>query len=232
MPRTKRAVATQTPYDRVRGLIVRGVIPAGARLVELDVAERLGISRTPAREAIQRLHQDGLLMPTKAGPRTQFVVTPLTLDDMTDLYAIMAALEGTSARRVGTLGKPARRELGARIKEANDRFVAIGKQKNHDYNKLFELHNQFHEVLVEATGTPILRSLIDRIRPHVDRYEYMYAPAVGPDYSATFAEHAEIVRAVRDGTGASAEAAVRANWLNGADRLQSAMRRSGPRGTW
>ena len=57
------------------------------------------------------------------------------------------------------------------------------------------------------------------MRPRLDRYEWLYAPFIGPDFTATYAEHDAIVAAVRDGSAAGAERAVRANWFNGGDRL-------------
>ena len=219
-------------YDRLRDLIIRGTITPGARLVELDVASRLGISRTPAREAIQRLHQEGFLSAINVGPRTQLAVAALSVDDMLDLYAIMGALEGSAARRTSRLDAGERRSLAQRMRQANDDFVAIAKNRDPDLDRLFELHNAFHDELIAATATPRLRALIERVRPHVHRYEYVYAPMVGPDHGATFDEHAAIIRAVKDGGAAAAEAATRANWVNSAERLEKAMSRSGPRGVW
>jgi DNA-binding GntR family transcriptional regulator len=230
----KRAIELHGPaaYERLRDLVIRGQLAPGMRLVELDVANRLGISRTPAREAIQRLHQDGFLIAVRAGPRTQFAVAPLSVEDMLDLYAIMASLEGSAARNAPALPAPERRQLAKRLKDANDRFVALGKQRNHDFDELFELHNAFHDELVDVAASPRLRDLIERVRPQVQRYEYVYAPTVGPDYDETFAEHVAIIRAVREGTPAAAEGAMRANWINSGERLQVAMNRRGPRGVW
>jgi DNA-binding GntR family transcriptional regulator len=219
-------------YEQLRELIIRGRLAAGVRLVEQEVATRLGISRTPAREAIRRLQQDGFLVAVGSGMRTQLAVAPLTGDDMIDLYTIMGALEGSASRALPKLPRPDRQTLAKRLKDANDRFVKLARQSSPDFDRLFELHNAFHEELVAAVATPRLRGLIDRVRPQVDRYEYVYAPLVGPNYDATFAEHDAIIRAVRDGTAASAESAVRANWLNSAERLHGAITRAGSRGDW
>lgn len=221
-----------TPYVQLRDLIIRGGLAAGTRVVELDVATRLGISRTPAREAIKRLQQEGFLASTGAGARTQLSVTPLTSDDLLDVYRIMAALEGTAARTAAELPEDERRSLAKSLKAANARFEKLGRKRAHDFEKLFELHNGFHEMLVGAGATPRLQALIDSVRPQVDRYEFVYAPLVGPHYDETFDEHAAIVRAIRNGSATAAESAVRANWTNSASRLRAALARSGPRGAW
>ena len=63
-------------------------------------------------------------------------------------------------------------------------------------------------MFVERCATRRLRTLIEQIRPHIHRYEYIYAAMVGPDYSDTFTEHRAIVRAVRSGGAGAAEQAV------------------------
>lgn len=219
-------------YDHLRDLIIRGRIAPGVRLVEDEVATRLGISRTPAREAIQRLQQDGFLVPVGSNKRTQLAVAPLTETDMLDLYSIMAALEGSVVRNAPKLDPAERRALVKRLKDANDRFVTTAKTPRPDFDELFELHNAFHDEIVRAAASPRARDLIERVQPQVQRYEYVYAPMVGPDYTETFAEHSNIIRTVREGTPAAAESASRANWLNSAERLRDAMQRTGPRGEW
>ncbi|HEU0298455.1 MAG TPA: FCD domain-containing protein [Longimicrobium sp.] len=86
--------------------------------------------------------------------------------------------------------------------------------------------------LVEAAAGNRLRELLAVVAPQADRYEWMYAPMVGPDHSATFAEHGAIVAAVRAGAADELEAAVRANWLNSSTRLLAALDRWGSRGEW
>ena len=61
------------------------------------------------------------------------------------------------------------------------------------------------------------------MRARLDRYEWLYAPLIGPDFSATYAEHAAIVAAVRGGGAGAAERAVRANWFNGGQRLAAVL---------
>src|SRR2546423_794899 len=107
-------------YENLRELIIRGNLAPGVRLVELDVAARLGVSRTPAREAIQRLSQEGFLTQIGSGPRTQLAVAPLSVDDMLDLYSIIGSLEGSAARRTSRLAAAERLALAKRMKDAND----------------------------------------------------------------------------------------------------------------
>src|SRR5687768_10542435 len=102
-----------TAYDKLRDLIVRGRLAPGARLIETDLAAALGVSRTPIREAISRLVQDGLAIPARRSTRTQVAVAPLTEADLHDLYTIMGALEGAVARNVRAMTPADRKALAA-----------------------------------------------------------------------------------------------------------------------
>ena len=219
-------------YEELRSLIVRGRLGPGARLVELDIAARLGVSRTPAREAIQRLAQDGFLKQVGQGSRSHFLVAPLTAEDCGDLYGTMGGLEGAAARNVVKLPSSERRELAGELKRLEAAFEAQAARSEMELEKLFESHNLFHEHLVVRCATPWLAALIALTRPLVNRYEFVYAPLVGGDHKETFAEHANIIRAVRGGSGSATESAVKTNWINGGERLRAAMSRVGPRGDW
>ncbi len=210
-------------YDRLRESIIRGRLAPGSRLVEADLAAILGVSRTPVREAIGRLVQDGLAVPLRQSTRTQLAVTPLTQTDLHESYATMAALEGVAMRALRQLSAGDRRALAAALTRAEDTFERVGRGAPANFEQLFETHNAFHAVFIDRCAGRRLRGMIEQLRPHIHRYEYMYAPTVGPDYSATFAEHRAIIRAIRSGPPAAAEHAVRANWFNGAQRLSAAV---------
>jgi len=222
----------RTAYERLRELIIRGRIAPGARLVEMDLAERFQISRTPVREAIRRLVQDGLAVPVRESVRTQVVVAPLTEADLGDLYTIMGALESAVGRHVRDLRAPARKELATDLARANSKFEKLGRQRPPDFDRLFEAHNAFHSLFVERCGTPRLRAWIEQVRPQIDRYEFIYAALVGPNYEESFAEHRAIVQAFKDGSPAAIEESVRTNWVNGASRLAQAVRRLQPLGDY
>jgi DNA-binding GntR family transcriptional regulator len=112
-----------TPYERLRGLLVSGRIAPGSRLIELDIARRLGVSRTPVREAVQRLAHEGLARPVGGGAKAQFAAAPATRDDLADLFAIVGALEGLAGRGVARLRPDARRTLAAELTARNAAFA-------------------------------------------------------------------------------------------------------------
>lgn len=221
-----------SPFEQLRNLIIRGRVAPGTRVVEQEVSERLGVSRTPAREAMRRLEQDGFLVSVGGGRRAQLIVAPLTAADLVDLYELMAVLEGAAARYVARLPAERRRVVGRDLQELDEAFRKLGRERAPDYDRLFEAHNAVHTRFVDASPAPRLRGIIAKIRPQIDRYEYVYAPLVGPNYEETFQEHEAMVIALHSGTESAAELAVRDNWINSGQRLSKAIERAGPRGDW
>jgi DNA-binding GntR family transcriptional regulator len=211
-------------YPLLRDLIVRGRLAPGTSMVEAEVAQRLGISRTPVREALQRLRHDGLVVPAGGGARPRLVVAPMSREMVDELYLAMGALEGAAARTVARLAPADRTALANRLAERHDQFCRAAAANATDWDELFERHDAFHRALQEACAGPRIQALLDALRPQVDRYEWLFAPLTGPDYSATGAEHDAIIAAVREGVSADdVERAVRANWLNGGERLARAI---------
>jgi DNA-binding GntR family transcriptional regulator len=101
-PSTIRAVhapsLAEHVYAHLRGLIIAGHIPAGARLIELEIATRLGVSQGSTREALARLERDGLVERTT---RHGTFVSTIDADDMREIFALRALVERFAVRRVG-----------------------------------------------------------------------------------------------------------------------------------
>ena len=226
------ATASLAIYDQVRALIVRGRLLPGTRVTEADVAQELGVSRTPAREALRRLRQERLLVPTGAsdGAKVRLAVAPMTAAEARELYTAAGALEGVIARNVTAHDADERRALAANLAKAQAAFRREATKRAPDWDRLFELHHAFHDVLRVALSGPRLRLLLDGLRAHLDRYEYFYGRLHGSDFEATFEEHDAIVAAIESGRADIAERAVRANWFNAADRLATIMQRAGEAG--
>jgi DNA-binding GntR family transcriptional regulator len=227
-----------SPYEDLRTLIVHGRLPPGARIAEGPLAEWLGVSRTPVREALQRLRQQRLLVEVGggAGVRVRLAVAPLRRDQMQELYSLAGALESFAALGLPEWSERERARLARQLEGIERSFAAEAAKQPIDYDKLFELHDAFHRELLRGVIGPETAALLETIRPHLDRYEWFYAPLIGPDFTATHAEHGEIIAAMRAGKPRRLESAVRANWSNSATRLapvieeyDARMRLSAPR---
>jgi DNA-binding GntR family transcriptional regulator len=210
-------------YGRLRSLIVSGRIAPGTRLIETEFAQRMAVSRTPVREAIQRLAHEGLAQVVRAGAKTQVAVAPATVADLIDLFAIIGALEGVAGRGVEKLTAAGRRALVRDLTALNARFARRAKDRGRDPEGFFDSHDAFHSKFVERCASDRLRRLIGAVRPQVKRYELLYATAVGRDFSASLREHRGIISALRSGTADQVERAVRLNWSNSAARLSAGL---------
>ena len=230
-PAPRRPRAAGPVYARLRDRIVRGRLAPGARVTESGIAADLGVSRTPVREAMHRLVRDGLLVPVDGhgGGRTRLAVAPMDPVTLDQLYRIAGALEGLAARAAATQPRSQRTAIARRLETAERAFRAAAARRPLDYDRLFERHDAFHRTLMDATAGVELKAQLDVIRPRVDRYEWYYAPLVGPDFGPTYREHAAIIQAVRSGPAEAIERAVRANWFQGAARLVSALAAAGGR---
>ena len=218
----------ETPYLKLRQLIVRGRLAPGTLLVEAETAERLGVSRTPVREALHRLRDEGLAVTVRGGERPRLAVAPLSRSEVMELYRANGGLEGLAARRVADMERDARLSLFAAMERNNAGFRESAETPAQDWDELFERHDSFHRALQDATVEPRTRALLEALRPQVDRYEWFFAPLTGPDFSPTYTEHDAILGAVRDGSADEIENAVRENWFRGAERLASVIARADP----
>jgi DNA-binding GntR family transcriptional regulator len=217
-------------YRPLSALIVSGTLAPGARISEAHLAERLGVSRTPVREAVRRLVAEGLLIPDGGGSRPRLAVAPIGVSDVKELYNAAGALEGVAARNVASLTPAERKALADELRVCETRFRAASAAKRCDYDKIFELHNAVHGALRDRCAGPTIRALLDALAPRLDRYEWLYGPLIGPPFPATDREHDAIIKAVRAGDARACERAVRANWTAGAERFIRVLGRAGDLG--
>ena len=219
-------------YDRLRESIVYGRLAPGTRVVESDLAERLGTSRTPVRSALHRLQQEGYVVASRGGARTRLTVAPLTREDGRELFWIVGELEGLAAHWVAGMERERRRELSAELLQVNQALLAASRLDPPDTSRIFDLHTRFHQTYVDACGGPRVQAMHASLKPQAERYRRLYSTAMGGHIHASLAEHEEIVRAFEEGDAAGAERAVKANWRNAADRLARVIENVGERGSW
>ncbi|HEU5466917.1 MAG TPA: GntR family transcriptional regulator, partial [Gemmatimonadales bacterium] len=217
-------------YTALREGIVRGTLAPGARLVEVEIAERLGVSRTPVREALTRLEREGYVA-TPSGKRARPMVAPLTKDDVSELLYIVGDLEGLAARRAALLPDTPRRTLLKSLTRINQSFLRAAK-KRADFNRLYEADEEFHRKYVEAGAGPRLRALHEAVKPQAERYIRMYVSLLAGEAPVSAGEHQAIISAIRAGDAPAAERAVQTNWRHAAERLSRAVGDAGERGSW
>lgn len=219
-------------YARLRELIVGGLLAPGSRIVETEIATRLGVSRTPVREALQRLLQEGYVMDTLGSQQSRLTVAPLTRDDVHELLAVVGALEGIAARHAALSRPETRTALRATLHGANTDFHRAGRTSPIDHESLYHADERFHRSIVEAGAGPRLLALYDAVKPQAERYIRMYISMLTDDIRSSVAEHDTIIAAIAEGRHDDAESAVETNWRHAADRLGRVIEVAGERGAW
>jgi DNA-binding GntR family transcriptional regulator len=220
-------------YRTLRELIASGSLAPGTRIIETELAERIGVSRTPLRSALHRLRQEGWLAGTAdGGKHLRLSVSSTTESDARELYEIIAAVEGLASRWAANLPAGPRARLADDLDAANESMRLEAARPDADPQRVFEFHSAFHVRMVEGVNAPRLYTLHAAIKPQSDRYRRIYGSALVPVAAEAAAEQKAVVDAIRAGEPADAERLARANWINAAERMCSIIRRVGERGSW
>lgn len=219
-------------YARLRDLIVQGSLAPGTRIVETEIATRLGVSRTPVREALQRLQQEGFVMGAPGAQQSRLTVAPLTQDDVHELLDIVGALEGLGARRSAAKEASDRRPLVKELRGLNQEFARAARAAPVDHSRLYDADERLHRRIVEAGVGPRLIALHDAVKPQAERYIRMYISMLTGDVRTSVDEHDAMIDAIEEGRPAEAQRAIEMNWRHAAERLSKVIEVAGERGSW
>ena len=152
-----------------RGLwedIRHGVTPPGSPVIEETLAERFGVSRTPVREALRRLAQDGRLERSSRG----LVVTRLSQQKMQQIYPIVAVLEGLAARDAASDPNAAVSDMLERLHDEMRTACTAD-----DAARFIDLNTHFHSVIIDHTGNPLLIAALQRFRAMMHHYRVAWS---------------------------------------------------------
>ncbi len=219
-------------YQQLRERIVRGRLAPGSRLVEREVAARLGVSRTPVRAALERLRQEGYIIATGSALLARATVAPLTNDDAREIHMIVAQIEGLAAREAAGKSKAVRLAMTRDMRQLNAQFSKAAQVRLPDSDRLHDLDDAFHQRYVDVGAGPRLRVLHNAVKPQAERYGRIYTSTLVSEVATSVAEHEAIIKALEAGDAAKAQRAVQTNWENAAERLARVISAVGERGAW
>lgn len=206
-----RSLVRDEVYAKVRGWIVDGTLEPEEKLRDADLAEAMGVSRMPVREALRRLEDEGFVQ-TAANRWTR--VAPLDFDEASDLYPILWSLESLAIslakERLEADDLRAMHAANARLEQALARGDAVEASKA-DYD--------FHRVFVLRSDNPRLMALVEDLKVKLRRLDMAYFKG----YSVTeqsIAEHQRILEALeaRDYDGAAEW--IKTNWEESFERVR------------
>ena len=152
-------------FESLKHSVIRGKISPGEWLVESHIAETLGISRTPVREAIHKLEREGLI---ERQPRGGFTVLGLNRNDIEETFGIRSVLEGYAARLAAVKHKE--EELEALEKKIVEFQNALDRKK---MKLLPTINTEFHDLLYSLSKSPKLINMINGLHDQIYRYREM-----------------------------------------------------------
>ncbi|RLA96377.1 MAG: GntR family transcriptional regulator [Deltaproteobacteria bacterium] len=203
-------------YRRLRGAIQRGEFDPGTRLVEQRLAEELGVSRTPVREALYRLEREGLV--TKV-PHKGIVVREQDPEELKEVLELRGLLEGYAAALAAKKGDE---ELFDELEEILKRSEEA-LEKN-DIDELVKLNTQFHETLYRRCGNHKLLELIKDLRDQFFRFRTSILRIKGMP-RVSIEDHYKMLELMRKGESQAVEKLVREHIGRGKERLLREIKR-------
>ncbi|HEX6447399.1 MAG TPA: GntR family transcriptional regulator [Streptosporangiales bacterium] len=190
-----------TVAEQIRGLVLDGQIRPGEPLRQEHLAERLGISRTPLRQALQLLEKEGLMVFSPSGTAS---VVELTKDDAGELLDLRDIVDGFAARRLARMGMTA--ETEAHLERVSDEMVrAFDAGEKPRY---LVLNADFHLTILRATKHSRLNQFASLVQLS-SQVPYLEGPTMPERLRRSIEEHRQIVEAIRVGDQDAAERAAR-----------------------
>lgn len=175
-------------FNTLRAAILKGELKPGERLMEMHLANKLGVSRTPIREAIRMLEQEGLAVTL---PRKGAQVAKMTEKDLQDVMEIRDALDELA---VVCACSRMNQEQFVELKTAMKSFESAVKAG--DVRTIVEADEAFHDVIYKMTHNPKLENIVNNIREQMYRYRYEYVKDHSI-YDKLIAEHNAIIEGLQ-----------------------------------
>ena len=207
-------------FECLRTSIVSGDLSPGQRIVEADLAKQLEVSKSPVREAILQLKQDGLVIDAPKGRGV--VVAPLKPNDVREIYAVREALETLAVQILAADPQP------ERLAPLHSIIVRMRQAYNEgNVRRQFELDVEFHTALCAATGNRRLQDLFASLRPDIQRIFLFAVNAMALEDvdspEVALAEHEGLLQAMRDGDPALATERLAAHVAERSPRISGAL---------
>jgi DNA-binding GntR family transcriptional regulator len=149
-------------FEGLRNAIIKGIIPVGERINESVYAEKMNISRTPVREALRRIQEEGLV---EYVPHYGVVVKKITIEDAVEIYQIRKALDILATQNAMKIMTEEQFDEMKALLEKSDAADARG-----DYKEVIELSRQFNDMIYEFCRMPRLDVIVKRLRQYVMRF--------------------------------------------------------------
>lgn len=200
--------AAEVAVEALREEILSGSIPTGTRLGEVDLAERLAVSRTPIREALSRLAAEGLV---ELQPNRGARVASWSADELRQIFALRLQLEPHAVRQAVPQLTDAELDALQSLADAMHRIGRPGRRQ--DLIRLVDLNRRFHGALITAAANPPLAAALRSVT-HAVLVSQNFADYTPEALARSLAHHTEMVAAARARDPEWAAAIMRAHLYN------------------
>ena len=209
----KRLSLVDSVYEELREWIIDGIRDEGVRVNIDALARSFDVSPTPVREALIRLEAEGFVV--KEPSRGYSVTSPLSADEVDDLFELRLLIEPWAARRAAETADPTTTtELAADI----DRFDGAPDGRSFAaYRDLADHDARFHTTVLDLAGNPEVTQAFTRTNCHLHLFRLSYGRDMGNE---ALTEHRAVLHALGAGDGAGAEAAMRRHLERSLDRFR------------
>lgn len=201
-------------FNTLRRAILRGELLPGERLMEIQLAQRLGVSRTPVREAIRKLELEGLVTMI---PRKGAEVAQITVSDLKDVLEVRIALEELAVKDAC---ENITEEQLAALRSANEEFRRVLQEG--DLMTCGQADIKFHEIIYRATNNKRLLQMLSNIREQMYRYRMEYLKDHSK-HEALVCEHEKICQALQEHDREKAGEAIRVHIENQKESIISSL---------
>lgn len=207
----QRTFVREEAYLKLRDWIVEGTLTPGAQLRDKELAEQLGVSRTPIREALLRLEDEGLVI-TKPNRSTQ--VSSIDFHNAFHLYALVWTLEQLALRQ--SFESLTKKHIQLMI-EANERFLEKLKKRNR--MAALDADHDFHSVYIQLSQNKELEHILSELKCKLKRLDLYYFEKV-KDAHLSYEEHCQIIDALKQKDLNLALDAIEQNWKASYSRME------------
>ena len=153
-------------YEELKKEILTGRIAPGTRMMEVELADEMGVSRTPIREAIRKLEKEGLVT---IEPRKGAYASMISTEDMVEILEVRQDLEGLAAYFAANRMQPAQLEELKTVSEHYNEAVTSGSMED-----MIKYDTRFHRIIVDSCHNKILVQMIEQLQELVLRFRYIY----------------------------------------------------------
>ncbi|WP_188457018.1 GntR family transcriptional regulator [Virgibacillus oceani] len=208
-----RQSAKESAFNQLQQWIIDGTLQPGEKLNDSELAQALGVSRTPVRESLQLLEVRGFV---KMYPGKATQVTEVEKESINDLLPPLAALQALSAElAIANLTD----KISTLLENTNKRFAEAIRLEN--YYSALKIDEEFHQIIVDTAKNPYIDSMVTLLQAHVRRLFFHNSIILT---KKSIDEHSTIIELMKTGDATNVSSIMKENWLRAIDEFKQMKR--------